>query len=50
LVNAGADILQIRKQAARDGLRSLRISGAEKIAHGITTVEEVMRAAPPFGD
>jgi len=28
----------------------MRISGAEKIAHGTTTVEEVLRAAPPFGD
>jgi general secretion pathway protein E len=50
LVSEGGDIQQIRKQAARDGLRSLRVSGAEKIAHGITTVEEVLRAAPPFGD
>jgi general secretion pathway protein E len=50
LVSAGGDIQQIRRQAARDGLRSLRVSGAEKIAHGITTVEEVLRAAPPFTD
>ncbi len=50
LITNGADIQQIRKQAARDGLRSLRVSGAEKIAHGTTTVEEVLRAAPPFDD
>ncbi|SPJ17670.1 Type II secretion system protein E:General secretory system II, protein E, N-terminal [Burkholderiales bacterium] len=50
LITDGADIQQIRKQAARDGLRSLRVSGAEKIAHGTTTVEEVLRAAPPFDD
>jgi general secretion pathway protein E len=50
LMNEGADVQQLRKQAARDGLRSLRVSGAEKIAHGLTTVEEVLRAAPPFGD
>jgi general secretion pathway protein E len=50
LVAAGADIGQIRTQAAREGLRSLRVSGAEKIAAGLTTVEEVLRAAPPFGD
>ncbi|SPE35193.1 Type II secretion system protein E:General secretory system II, protein E, N-terminal [Burkholderiales bacterium] len=50
LVAEGADIQQIRNQAAREGLRSLRVSGAEKIAHGTTTVEEVLRAAPPFGD
>jgi general secretion pathway protein E len=50
LISAGGDIQQIRRQAARDGLRSLRVSGAEKIAHGVTTVEEVLRAAPPFND
>ena len=50
LVSDGADIGNLRKQAAREGLRSLRVSGAEKIAHGITTVEEVLRAAPPFID
>jgi general secretion pathway protein E len=50
LVSEGGNIQQIRKQAARDGLRSLRVSGAEKIAHGITTVEEVLRAAPPFSE
>ncbi len=50
LVASGADIQPVRNQAARDGLRSLRVSGAEKIAHGMTTVDEVLRAAPPFGD
>ncbi len=50
LIAEGADIQALRKQAARDGLRSLRVSGAEKIAHGITTVDEVLRAAPPFSD
>jgi len=50
LVADGGDIQQIRKLAAREGLRSLRVSGAEKIAHALTTVDEVLRAAPPFGD
>jgi general secretion pathway protein E len=48
LIAAGADINQLRNQAARDGLRSLRVSGAEKIANGVTTLDEVLRAAPPF--
>jgi general secretion pathway protein E len=48
LVSQGGDIVQMRSQAARDGLRSLRVSGAEKIAAGITTVDEVLKAAPPF--
>ncbi len=47
-IAAGADITHLRKQSARDGLRSLRVSGAEKIANGVTTIDEVLRAAPPF--
>jgi len=48
IIARGADLAQIRHQGARDGLRSLRVSGAEKIANGLTTVDEVLRAAPPF--
>ncbi len=42
----GCDIVQLQKQAIRDGMRPLRLSGAEKVAAGITTIEEVMRVAP----
>jgi general secretion pathway protein E len=48
LIARGADLTELRSQAARDGLRSLRVSGAEKIAKGVTTVDEVLKAAPPF--
>jgi general secretion pathway protein E len=48
IVAEGADLAALRNQAARDGLRSLRVSGAEKIAKGVTTLDEVLRAAPPF--
>ncbi|HET9023724.1 MAG TPA: GspE/PulE family protein [Burkholderiaceae bacterium] len=48
LIARGADLTELRAQAARDGLRSLRVSGAEKIAKGVTTVDEVLKAAPPF--
>ena len=50
LIADGGDMQQIRQQAAREGLRSLRLAGAEKIAHGLTTIDEVLRAAPPFSD
>jgi general secretion pathway protein E len=50
LIAEGADLVQLRGQAARDGLRSLRVSGAEKIAKGITTLDEVLKAAPPFNN
>jgi len=42
-----ADITQVRNAAMREGMRSLRLSGAQKIAAGLTTLEEVMRVAPP---
>jgi general secretion pathway protein E len=50
LVAKGAELQELRVQAARDGLRSLRVSGAEKIALGLTTLDEVLRAAPPFSN
>jgi len=36
----------VRQQSMRDGMRTLRLSGAQKVAAGLTTVEEVMRVAP----
>jgi general secretion pathway protein E len=48
LVGQEGDIVKMRNQAARDGLKSLRLSGAQKIANGQTTMDEVLKAAPPF--
>jgi general secretion pathway protein E len=48
LVSENAELPALRRQAAREGMRSLRVSGAEKIAAGLTTFEEVFKAAPPF--
>jgi general secretion pathway protein E len=48
LVGQQGDIVKMRSQAARDGLRSLRLSGAQKIANGMTTMDEVLKAAPQF--
>ncbi|MEO8185733.1 MAG: GspE/PulE family protein [Burkholderiaceae bacterium] len=48
LVGQQGDIVKMRSQAARDGLKSLRLSGAQKIASGLTTMDEVLKAAPPF--
>ncbi len=47
LITDNADLQALRKQAVKDGLRPLRLSGASKIAQGLTTIEEVMRVAPP---
>ena len=40
------DLLKIRKAAMKEGMKSLRLSGAQKISGGVTTVEEVFRVAP----
>lgn len=50
LIEDEADISTLRKQAYKEGMHSLRISGAEKIAKGLTTIEEVLRVSPPHID
>ncbi len=42
----GCDNAAIRKQAVTEGMRPLRFSGAEKVAKGVTTIEEVLRVVP----
>jgi len=33
----------------KEGMRTLRLSGAQKVGAGLTSVEEVMRVAPESG-
>jgi len=47
MINKDTDIHELRRAAIRDGLQPLRLSGANKVAKGETTVEEVLRVAPP---
>ncbi len=47
LMTEHVDATALRKQAIKDGLRPLRLSGASKVAKGLTTIEEVLRVAPP---
>ena len=46
-IKADCDLDGLRKQAMREGMRTLRLSGAHKVATGLTTIEEVLRVAPP---
>lgn len=39
----GADSNIIKREARKDGMRTLREDGAQKVIHGQTTVEEVLR-------
>ncbi len=43
-----SDLQELRRAAMRSGARPLRLAGAQKVAAGITTVEEVLRATPPM--
>lgn len=47
LVSDNADISKIRDLAYREGMKPLRISGAMKVASGLTTLAEVFKVAPP---
>ena len=46
LINPDTDLQAIRRQAFKEGMRSLRLSGAQKVAAGLTTIEEVLRVTP----
>ena len=46
LITADTDLIALRRQAFKEGMRSLRLSGAQKVAAGLTTIEEVLRVTP----
>ncbi len=46
LITSQCDFNALRKAAMKEGMRSLRLSGAQKIAAGLTTLEEILRVAP----
>jgi len=47
LIAAGAEMAKVRDQALKDGMKPLRVSGAMKIGAGLTTMDEVLKVAPP---
>jgi general secretion pathway protein E len=47
LIRPDTEIAKVREQAYREGMKALRISGATKAAQGLTTLEEVLKVAPP---
>ena len=42
------DAAKLRHQSLADGLRPLRLAGAMKVAEGLTTLDEVLRATPAW--
>jgi general secretion pathway protein E len=47
MIAAGADLAAVREQAMKEGMKPLRVSGAMKVAAGVTTIDEVLKVAPP---
>jgi len=46
-ITAETDLVALQEKAYKEGMKPLRISGALKVAAGITTVDEVLQTAPP---
>jgi general secretion pathway protein E len=47
LINSGANLQAFHSLTVKKNLRTLRLSGALKIAEGLTTLEEVLSVVPP---
>jgi general secretion pathway protein E len=50
LIRPGMEAAKVREQGFREGMRPLRISGALKVAQGVTSLEEIIKVAPPADD
>lgn len=46
LIAQQADVADIRRLAIKEGMKPLRLAGAQKVAAGLTSLEEVMRLTP----
>lgn len=49
-LNSGFDLMKFRKTAIKHGMKPLNLAGAQKVAKGMTTIEEVLKVAPPRYD
>jgi general secretion pathway protein E len=50
MIGAHTDLAALRERAIKAGMQPLRIAGARKVAAGLTTIEEVLKVAPPLQD
>jgi general secretion pathway protein E len=46
-LTASPDLAALRQQAARDGMRPLRLAAMAKVGEGLTTLDEVLANTPP---
>ncbi len=45
-IKEAADVDSMRRQAMKEGMRTLRLAGAQKVGAGLTTINEVLRVVP----
>ena len=50
LITPECDLAQLRRQAIKEGMHTLRLSGAQKVKAGLTTMEEVFKVSPAYDD
>lgn len=48
LITPDTDLAKLTQLALQDGMRPLIINGAEKVAAGLTTIDELLKVAPPL--
>jgi general secretion pathway protein E len=46
VIRGDCEVSELRKVAFKEGMRTLRLSGAQKVGAGLTTVAEVLRVSP----
>ena len=46
VIKPNSDLQSLRAQTAKEGMVSLRDSGAKKVSEGFTTIQEVLRVTP----
>jgi general secretion pathway protein E len=49
-ISENFDLVKFRKTAIKEGMKPLNLAGAQKVARGLTTIEEVLKVAPPRYD
>jgi len=50
LITPNTDLAEIKKIAYQEGMQPLMLNGLEKVAAGLTTIEEVIKVAPHLDD
>ena len=49
-IGSDFELAKFRKTAIKQGMKPLNLAGVQKVAKGVTTIEEVLKVAPPRYD